>query len=580
MAELKDLFPITKELSLLYIDENQEFLTSVTTALKKVFLRVDDASNATLGIGYLKVHRYDIVVVDTASSIMDVKNLVNNIRLNSNFQEIILTTKDTSSEHLLSLYNYQTSYVLTKPFKTENFLDSILMLSKKLKYTRNFLQDDINKLNEDLKYERKRIGRSMMIEKKLQDELENYKNSVHINKNIYELTRLPSRYALQDMLDGREQSAMYLNIDHFEFINTTYGMGKANKLLKESAIQLSRFLPTNAQLFHITADEFVILLNEPTLDQPNVLGQQIQAFFKESPVDFDEYSQNIIFSIGIDNGKGKKLFINSKAASKEARYYGGNQIVTYSLGSSYMQERRDSLHWIEILKKAFNEDKILTYYQPIISNLQEETKHYEVLCRLIDDNGALVDADKFIKSAKQVGLITQITRLVIDKTFKLFKDNDYNFSINISMHDLHEDYLFTFLNYKCDRYNIAPSRVHLEIVEDIIINKSEELDKQIHGLKKMGYHVILDDFGTDKAVYNRMFDLKAEFIKIDGTFIKKLYENKEYQLIVKNIVEFSKKIGIKTIAEDVESQEILDIVKELGVDYSQGFFIGEPSVNL
>lgn len=580
MAELKDLFPFTKELSLLYIDENQELLTSVVTALKKVFLRVDDANNATLGIGYLKVHQYDIVVVDTTSSIMDAKNLVKNIRLNSNFQEIILTTKDTSSEHLLSLYKYQTSYVLTKPFNTENFLDSILTLSKKLKHARNFLQDDINKLNEDLKYERKRIGRSMMKEKKLQGEIENYKNSVHINKNIYELTRLPSRHALQDMLDGREQSAMYLNIDHFDFINTTYGMGKANKLLKESAIQLSRFLPTNAQLFHITADEFVILLTEPTLDQPNLLGQQVQAFFKESPIDFDEYSHNIIFSIGIDNGKGKKLFINSKAASKEARYYGGNQIVTYDIGSSYMQEQRDSLHWIEILKKAFNEDKILTYYQPIISNLQEETKHYEVLCRLIDDNGRLVDAYKFIKSAKQVGLITQITRLVIDKTFKVFKDNDYNFSINISMHDLHEDYLFTFLNYKCDRYNIAPSRVHLEIVEDIIINKSEELDKQILGLKNMGYHVILDDFGTDKAAYNRMFDLKAEFIKIDGTFIKKLYENKEYQLIVKNIVDFSKKSGIKTIAEHVESQEIFDIVKELGVDYSQGFFIGEPSVNL
>lgn len=580
MAELKDLLPFTKDLSLLYIDENQEFLTSVTSALKKVFLRVDDANNVTLGLGHLKVHRYDIVVVDSTSAIMDVKNLLKNIRLNSNFQEIILTTKDSSPANLMSLYSYQTSYVLTKPFDTASFLDSILMLSKKLKYTRSFLQDDLNKLNEDLLYERKRIGRSMLKEKKLQDEIENYKNSVHINKNIYELTRLPSRYALQDMLDGREQSAMYLNIDHFDFINTTYGMGKANKLLKESAVELSRFLPTNAQLFHITADEFVILLTGPTEDQSNLLAQQIQAFFKESPVSFGEYSHNVIFSIGIDNGVGKKLFINSKAASREARHYGGNQVVTYNIDSSYMQEHRSSLYWIEILKKAFNEERILTYYQPIVSNLKEETKHYEVLCRLMDENGVLVDASKFIKSAKQAGLITQITKLVIDKTFKLFKDNDYNFSINISMYDLHENYLFAFLNYKCERYNISPSRVHLEIVEDIIINKSQELDTQILGLKNMGYHVILDDFGTDKAAYNRMFDLKAEFIKVDGTFIKKLSQNKEYQLIVKNIVDFSKKNGIKTIAEHVENQETYDIVKALGIDYSQGFFIGQPSVNL
>ncbi|MEA1982610.1 MAG: GGDEF domain-containing phosphodiesterase, partial [Campylobacterota bacterium] len=371
-----------------------------------------------------------------------------------------------------------------------------------------------------------------------------------------------------------------INIDNFDFVNTTYGMGKANKLLKECAARLGMFLPTNASLYHITADEYVILLDEPSLSQAELLANQIQSLFKESPLEFDGHSHFIVFSMGLDHGVGKKLFINSKAASKEARYFGGNQIVTFNVHSSYMKEQRENLYWVGVLQKAFDNDKIFTYYQPIRSNTDSDVKHYEVLCRLMDDNNKLIDASKFIQSAKHVGLITQITKIVIDKTFKLFQNNSYNFSINISIHDLHEEYLLSFLDYKCDRYSILPSRVHLEIVEDIIINKSDIFDKQILDLKKAGYHVVVDDFGTDKSAYSRMFDLQADYIKIDGAFIKGLKKDKAHQVIVKSIVDFAKKSGIKTIAEHVESQEVYDIVNELNIDYSQGYFIGKPSINL
>jgi EAL domain-containing protein (putative c-di-GMP-specific phosphodiesterase class I) len=199
----------------------------------------------------------------------------------------------------------------------------------------------------------------------------------------------------------------------------------------------------------------------------------------------------------------------------------------------------------------------------------------------LDDNNKLVDATKFINSAKLVGLITQITKTVIDKTFKLFKDNNYNFSINISMYDLHEEYLVNFLEYKCERYNISTDRVYLEIVEDVIISKSTTSDKQILALKEMGFHVIIDDFGPDRSAYSRMFDLKADFIKIDGSFIKELKNNdSSYRTIVKSIVDFAKKSGIKTIAEHVESIEVYEMVKELGIDYSQGYLLGKPSRKL
>jgi len=580
MAELKDLIPVTKALTLLYVDENQDFLMTITSALKKVFLSVDDASDAMIALGSLKIHKYDLVIIDTASLIMDVFSLVKQIRVHNPYQEIILTTPETSTKVLLSFSMLNTAALQQKPFKTTDFLEQILNTSLKLQYNRNYLNDQVDKLNKDLLYERKRIGRFMMSEKKLLHEIEIYKDNANINKYVYELTKLPSRFALQDALDAREQSLIYINIDHFDFVNTTYGMGKANKLLKETASKLKIFLPNNAGIYHITADEFVILLEAPSQGQPLLLANQIQSLFKESAVEFDGHSHYLVFSIGIDEGVGNKLFINAKAASKEARYYGGNQIVQYDVYSEYMKEQRESLYWVGILQKAFDEDKILTYYQPIISNNTEQTKHYEVLCRLMDENNNLVDANKFIHSAKQVGLITQITKTVIDRTFKLFQDNSYNFSINISMHDLHENYLVNFLDYKCERYNISPLRVHLEIVEDIIINQTVPVDSQILELKNKGYHVIIDDFGTDKSAYNRMFELQAEYIKIDGSFIKELAKDKEHRLIVKSIVDFAKKAGIKTIAEHVESKEVYDIVKDLDIDFSQGYYIGKPSMKL
>ena len=591
MPELKEILPLTKELSLLYIDEDQYFLSIMTSELKNLFARVDDANDATIALGYAKLNKYDLIIVDTASSIMSINQLVKNLQSINQYQNIIITTSETPSEKLLNVYELCLNAVIKKPFDVNTLLNSIQSVCSKLIYDRSYMKPhvdkinedsklNLNKLNEDLTYERKRIGRFMLNEKKMSDKIKAYEDKIHIDRNIYELTRLPSKYALQTALNGIGQSLIYINIDHFDFINSIYGMGKANTLLKECAKRLGMFLPKNAELFHITADEFVILLDEPVAEQDTLLTKQIQALFKEAPVEFADHAHYVIFSIGIDRGEGKKLFINAKSASKEAKYFGGDQSVIYSSQSEYMKEQRENLHWIGVLKKAFEDDKIFTYYQPIINNSNPEAKHYEVLCRLMDDDNNLIDANKFINSAKLIGFITQITRTVIDKTFKLFKDNDYNFSLNISMYDLREEYLVDFLDYKCKKYNISPDRVHLEIVEDIIISKYTSMDNQILKLKEMGYHVIVDDFSTDKSAYNRMFDLKAEFIKIDGSFIRGIDKNRANLIIVQSIVQFAKKSGIKTIAEHIETPREYEIVKKLGIDYSQGYLLGKPSLNL
>ncbi len=580
MSQLQDILPFTKKLSLLYIDEDQEILLKVGQELRKVFANVDDASDATMGLGFYKLNSYDIVIVDASSSIMSIEQLIKNIKEHNPSQEIIVTSSNTDKEYLLHLYTLGIFRIVTKPLNIQILLSPIIDLANKLKYQSSFLQEDVEKLRSDLMYERKRIGRFMLNEKKLTEKLKSFEDKVHIDRNIYELTRLPSRYALQEALKGEAQSLIYINIDHFDFINSIYGMGKANKLLKECANRLKMFLPNNAELFHITADEFVLLLQQPAPKQDIILAQQIQSQFKEAPVEFAEYSQFIAFSIGIDRGEGKQLFVNAKAASKEARFYGGDNIIVYSPHSPYMKEQRENLYWINVLKKAFDEDKIFTFYQPIVTDTESKVKHYEVLCRLMDENNVFIDANKFINSAKLIGFITHITKIVIDKAFKVFQNNDCSFSINISMYDLHERYLVDFLAYKCKLYNIDPKRVHLEIVEDIVLANLAVIDQQIEALKNQGHPVVVDDFSTKKSLYSRICDIQAEYIKIDGSFTREIETNKANYIIVQGIIDFAKKSGIKTIAEHIEDKRVYEIVKELGVDYVQGYFISKPAADL
>jgi len=580
MAELKDLLPLSKNLSLLYIDEDEEFLSSIVKVLQKVFKSVDDAQNATIALGYLKVNSYDLVIVDTSSAIMSPELLVQNIRKITPYQNIILTSSSDSLEGLRLLIDLQVQDIIKKPYKASLLIEKLYSLVRKIDHERRFLEPKIEQLSSDLLYERKRIGRFMLSEKKFQKTLEEYANSFKMNRSIYELTRLPNKNALQNDLGETTQALLYINIDHFDFINTIYGMGKANKLLKATAQKLKLFLSTNAKLYHITADEFVILIDDPAQQQQMQLAQQIQALFKESAVEFDEHDHFVVFSIGVAFGEGRRLFVNAKAASKEARYYGGNSIVVYNPNSQYMKEQKRNLYWIEVLKKAVEEDRLINYYQLSQSNRAEGIKHYEVLCRLIDENGQLVDAKEFIQSAKLVGLASQITKVVIDKAFKLFANNEYSFSINITLYDLHEGFLSDFLKYKCNRYSVNPSRVHLEIAEDILAANHELVDAELLKLKSEGYMVIVDDFSNERSSIMRLLQLKAEYIKIDGALIEELQENETYQSIVRSIVSFAKKSNIKTIAKNVESSEINELVNSLGVDYSQGYFIAKPSITL
>lgn len=598
MTQLQDLLPFTKKLSLLYIDADVPMRSHVCSALGKIFNLVDEASDGYEGLNYYKINQHDIIIMDSRVPNMPAQQLIKNIKTFKPDQHIVYTSVDSmTAEELITLVNHGINGYVQKPFKLTDLLDALqtsasvmyrqmqlgeeLSRVKMLKQQQDRVLEDARvgekKLRDDLLYERKRLGRLLKSQNELEKNVEAYEEQLGTVRNINELTGAASKHALQELLKKEGQKALvYINIDNFDLINTVYGMGQGNKVLLQTVKRLNNYLPNNGMLFHITADEFVILLENPVEAQEQVIADQVQALFREAPIETDGGSYNIIFSIGIDKGEGMQLFVHAKYASREAKVHGGGCSRYYREDSEYILEQRQNLYWLRLVRQAIKTDKLLPYYQPIIDNINSSTQHYEVLCRIEDKDGNLVHASQFINIAIEAGLSTQISRIVIDKAFKHFSQNSYSFSININRYDMEEEYLEEFLLYKCARYKVDPGRVFIELVSTIPMHNTASMLAQIKQLRNSGFHIAVDDFGTEHSMLSRMLQVEADFIKIDSTFIQDLLTNKFHRMVVENIVEFARKTGIKTVAEHVDSEELYRLVHDLGVDYSQGFYIGEP----
>lgn len=415
-------------------------------------------------------------------------------------------------------------------------------------------------------------------EKQLEEIIYGKTQELQQTQHIDTLTGFKNGEALKSAFGDKTQKAvLFLDIDKFDTINTLYGMKTGDEVLKFVAKRLARFLPDNSSMFRISADEFAILVKEPKEKQVDHLGTQIITMFAESPVVVSDTNFDIHFSIGTDHGVEYNIYYNAKLANREAKSLGGKICVHYHDESHFLKLQQENHYWTNELKKALEEDRILVYYQPMYNNHTGSIDKYEALLRLETKGGEIITPHFFIQPAITAGLITNLSRIVIDKSFKMFSNNDLCFSFNLTDQDFAEGYLRNFLKYKCEAYNISPERVYIEILEETSLNCSEDFLDQIKGLKALGFKFSIDDFGIEKSNFSRVLDLEAEIIKIDGSFIRDLHDNENNHIIINSIVDFAKKIGAKTVAEFVENETTFNDIREMGVDYAQGYLIGKPN---
>ncbi|MEA2073263.1 MAG: EAL domain-containing protein [Campylobacterota bacterium] len=395
------------------------------------------------------------------------------------------------------------------------------------------------------------------------------------------LTNLQNRNALlKDLEDGPKLSATLINIDNFSHINNLYGENFGDRVLAEFSNLLYKRVKDdmNSKLYRLSGDEFIIVSTEVDSEKVMQEAKRLLEQNNSNPIIVDEQQILLSLTIGISLEENAQLLTTANMAIIAARKE-FKDIKVYTKELSLNDEYENNLKWIKEIKDAIEEDRITMFYQPIIDNAGHGVKKYETLIRLIDKKGHIVTPYYFLEIAKKAKLYKQLTKIVIKKSFEAFKDNDYEFSINITVDDILDNDINNYIVQTVEQYNIS-DRVIFEIVESESIENFDVIERFISMIKSYGCRISIDDFGTGYSNFEHLMRLQADFIKIDGSIIKEITKDKRSALITSVIVAFAKEMNIQTIGEFVETKEINDKLVTLGVDKSQGYYFDKPKATL
>jgi len=410
-------------------------------------------------------------------------------------------------------------------------------------------------------------------------ELLNKKNELYNMLITDALTFLPNRFKLNNDVDmNNVQSLLLINIDSFSQINESYGFEVGNSILKEVGKLLKSICTNKKSVYRLEGDIFAILFKNEIIKTSETVSN-IQTSISNHLFIIGKIELYINVSIGMVMGEIGNIVQKAELALRQARTVSRNRIQMYSSNLEIIKTIHLNTKWSQWIKEATDDDKIFPYFQPIIDCKTNEVFKYEVLVRLQKD-GVTFTPSNFLNTVRYAGLLHTITKIVLEKSCKKFQNTDIKFSINLSDQDLIEINLIALIEEVSKKYNISSKQISFEILENNSITDNPFIKEQFHKLTSLGYELVIDDFGTECSNFAQLSNLNLSAIKIDGQFIKNLSKNKDSRLVAETILFFSKRIGVKTVAEFVHSKEIYDIVRELGIDYAQGYHLGKPSLEL
>ena len=398
------------------------------------------------------------------------------------------------------------------------------------------------------------------------------------------LTNLPSRALLIKHIAETESPALLLlNIDDFKEINVTYGYRAGDEVLRCVGERLEEIVPDSVVgVYRLSGDEFAILMNrgeDPRFEKRLThVASLVTRFLRHEKCAYQDIEIRIRTSIGISMAEDMgvaKLFACADLALQTAK--GTNRSFLFYKEALDTKDRyAANIKWTNVLTDALDNGRVVPYYQPIVNNKTGKTDKYECLVRLIDGEGQIVGPNSFLAIAKKTRLYTRMTKTILKKATEYVRESPADVSINLSVEDIFEISVVDYIkNILLENPSIC-SRICFEITESEGIKNFEQVSHFIREIKGSGCRIAIDDFGTGYSNFDYLFRLKVDYLKIDGSLIRVIHRDQNSRLIVENIVAFTRQMGIQTIAEYVESEEIQKKVEELQIDFSQGYYLGEP----
>ncbi len=389
--------------------------------------------------------------------------------------------------------------------------------------------------------------------------------------------------------EGSEHALCYLDLDQFKLVNDTCGHAAGDNLLRHLGYLLRGKVRKNDTLARLGGDEFGVLLVDCPFERAVTIAQDLLQSIKEFRFVWEDKTFEIGASIGIipvtaEAPSAEELLSKVDAACFLAKDKGRNRLQVYAPDDTELTRRHGEMYWVSRINTALKEERLVLDYQPIVALDGIETKRGEVLVRMLDESGNRVAPMDFIPAAERYDLMPAIDRWVIgtalSKMGKYLRsaapDCGLQCHINLSGSTLGDDGLHAYIVEALREHAVAPEMVCFEITETAAVTNFEKVAELIKVLRVAGCYFALDDFGSGLSSFSYLKHLPVDYLKIDGNIVENIADDSVASSMVQAIHSIGQAMDIRTIAEYVSNDKVLAKLREIGVDFAQGFAVGRP----
>ena len=405
--------------------------------------------------------------------------------------------------------------------------------------------------------------------------------------NRHEFERRAERLLSTIRQDKTEHALCFMDLDQFKVVNDTCGHTAGDELLRQLGSILINTVRHRDTLARLGGDEFGVLMEHCSLDDAHRVATSLQKAIQDYQFSWEGH----IFRVGVSIGLVvitetiadiTELLRDADVACYMAKDKGRNRIHVHHPEDSEVAQRHGEMQWVTRLNQALEDDRLCLYAQSIVPLDGSAYNHYELLIRMIDERGEIILPDSFLPAAERYNLISKIDHWVIETFFGLLLDNpafqkQIQFcTINLSGQSLTDPGILDFIINQHDESGIKGETICFEITETAAILNLNTASRFISILKDLGFRFSLDDFGSGLSSFGYLKNLPVDYLKIDGMFVKNIVDDPIDHAMVKSINEIGHVMGMQTIAEFVENDEIKGMLREIGVNYAQGYGVGKP----
>jgi diguanylate cyclase (GGDEF)-like protein/PAS domain S-box-containing protein len=387
--------------------------------------------------------------------------------------------------------------------------------------------------------------------------------------------------------DKAEHAMCFLDLDQFKVINDTCGHIAGDELLRQLGGLLRNIVRNRDTLARLGGDEFGVLMEHCVLDQAHRVADAIFDSINKYQFFWEGEAFRIGVSIGLvaiteATGNYTDLFKQADAACYLAKELGRNRIHVYHPDDVELAIRQGEMQWVGRINQALDEDRFCLYAQPIVSLDGDALEHYELLVRMLDEQGETIPPGAFLPAAERYNVIERIDTWVVEHAISLMGSHSafveqVNFiSINLSGQSVANAQFMLMIIALIRESNIDARKICFEVTETAAISNLSAANTFITALKDLGCRFALDDFGSGLSSFGYLKNLPVDYLKIDGMFVKDMVDDPIDKAMVKSINDIGHVMGMKTIAEFVENDAIMEQLNEVGVDYAQGYGVGKP----